>query len=226
MIYPDVRPRQVGGGLSGSQQFESANRDSPGLLVLDALLRPLCGNKQAVSIILYPESPHKNKRFEHLLLHRIGSLFAKREGSLGSKFPREFVSGKRRYQVQAFMLTSFVDNGTGPAWVVLLERNPRSSPDLSRISRKFRLTQRETEALELLMQGYTTRQIASEMRISPNTAKTYLSFIASKAGVSHRAGLLAKILQISNGVTPSIGHTRDSRPTQRTGTRVGIWAQK
>jgi len=53
------------------------------------------------------------------------------------------------------------------------------------------------EKLKLLMQGYTTRQIASRMHISPNTAKTFLRFVMFKTGAYDLSGVLAKILQIS-----------------------------
>jgi DNA-binding NarL/FixJ family response regulator len=84
---------------------------------------------------------------------------------------------------------------------VLLERNRRASLDLSQISRRFRLTQRQSEALELLMHGYTTRQIASRMRVSPNTAKTFLSYVMYKTGACSRAAVLAKLLQIAKGAS-------------------------
>jgi len=50
---------------------------------------------------------------------------------------------------------------------------------LSNPARKFHLTKRGKEALDLLMQGYTTSQIASRMDISPNTAKAFLPSVIS-----------------------------------------------
>jgi len=50
---------------------------------------------------------------------------------------------------------------------------------LSNPARKVHLTKREKEALDLLMQGYTTSQIASRMDISPNTAKAFLRSVIS-----------------------------------------------
>ncbi|HEX2666412.1 MAG TPA: helix-turn-helix transcriptional regulator [Candidatus Acidoferrum sp.] len=82
-----------------------------------------------------------------------------------------------------------------PTLAVLLERN-RPHPDLLRAARRFHLTQRETAALELLMQGYTTKQIACRMDISPNTAKAFLRSVMFKSGAFNRAGILAKVLQL------------------------------
>ena len=47
------------------------------------------------------------------------------------------------------------------------------------------------------MQGGTTKQIASRMNISPNTAKAFLRSVMFKTGAPSRSGILAKILQLS-----------------------------
>ena len=70
---------------------------------------------------------------------------------------------------------------------------------------KFHLTQREGEALDLLMHGQNTKQIASCMDISPNTAKAFLRSVMFKMGVCDRSGILAKILQVSEGVLEKPG---------------------
>jgi DNA-binding CsgD family transcriptional regulator len=178
------------------------NSDSPGLLLLDRFLRPLYANEEAVSILCYPETPRRNKRLGGFLVHRIDSLLSKQGGSLCSNFSNEFVSGKRRYQGRVFKLKPRLRNSLGPTLAVLLERKHRASLDLLQIGQEFRLTRRETEALGLLMQGYTTGQIASRMEISPNTAKSFLRSVMFKTGALHRSGVLAKILQISKRVTP------------------------
>ena len=122
-------------------------------------------------------------------------MLAKRRGSRDPTFSSEFASGRRDYQVRVFALKCNFENHAGPSLVVLLERK-REHPDLLQAARKFHLTEREKEALELLMQGYTTRQIASRMDISPNTAKAFLRSVMFKTGASNRTGILAKILQL------------------------------
>jgi len=126
---------------------------------------------------------------------RIDSMLAKRRGSRDPTFSSEFASGRRDYQVRVFALKCNFENHAGPSLVVLLERK-REHPDLLQAARKFHLTEREKEALELLMQGYTTRQIASRMDISPNTAKAFLRSVMFKTGAFNQAGILAKILQL------------------------------
>lgn len=167
-------------------------------MLLDAFLKLLSANEEAVSILCYPESPHNIKRLGHFLMRRITSLLLKQDSRLRRKFCNEFVSGKRHYQIQLFALKSPLENGHGPISAVLLARKGNKRP-ISQISQKFGLTQRETEALELLMDGCTTKQIATRMNISPNTAKAFLRSVMFKTGAGDRSGILAKILHVSTG---------------------------
>ncbi len=179
------------------EPYERANSHSAGLLLLGAFLRPLYLDEEAVCILSYPEIPRSNKRFDEFLMGRIKSLLPKQDSNSHARFPSEVTSGKRQYQLRVFTLKSHIANGAGPSLAILLERNHRASPHLRLVARKFRLTQRETEALKLLMQGHATKQIASRMDISPNTAKSFLRSIMFKTGACDRSGILAKILEIS-----------------------------
>ena len=179
------------------EPYERANSHSAGLLLLGAFLRPLYLDEEAVCILSYPEIPRSNKRFDEFLMGRIKSLLPKQDSNSHARFPSEVTSGKRQYQLRVFTLKSHIANGAGPSLAILLERNHRASPHLRLVAQKFRLTQRETEALKLLMQGHATKQIASRMDISPNTAKSFLRSIMFKTGACDRSGILAKILEIS-----------------------------
>jgi|SRR5919109_873509 DNA-binding CsgD family transcriptional regulator len=170
-----------------------------GLLLLDNLQRPLYINDEAVAILTYPESPRTNKRLGSFLAQRVDSLLSEQNAFSCSKHSVEFASGRRHYQVRIFEMKSHLRNGLGPTTAVLLERNHSTLLDFSRILQKFRLTRRESETVDLLMQGYTsTSQIASRMDVSPNTAKAFLRSIMFKTGACDRSGILAKILQLLN----------------------------
>ena len=81
-----------------------------------------------------------------------------------------------------------------------LERNPRGALNLERVARKFRLTRRERETVDLLLQDLNTKQIASRMDISPNTAKVFLRSVMIKVGAENRTGIIGRILQASKSV--------------------------
>lgn len=186
--------------VATAQNFETENSESPGLLLLDSSRKPIYVSEKAVSILCYPERPRKNGHLRSFLLRQIDSLLAGQEESLCPKIPHEFASGKRLYQIRVFSLKPHLGNGAVPALAVMLERNQRASVEITQAAKKFRLTPRETEALELLTLGYKTKEIASEMGISPNTAKTLLRSVMFKIGARERSGILAKLLQFAKGL--------------------------
>ena len=57
------------------------------------------------------------------------------------------------------------------------------------------LTTRELEVLALASQGYSSRQIAERLRISPATIKTHFEHIYSKFEVSGRAAAVAQAMR-------------------------------
>ena len=57
------------------------------------------------------------------------------------------------------------------------------------------LTARELEVLQLAAQGYSGRQIADRLRISPATIKTHFEHIYAKFGVRSRAAAVAQALR-------------------------------
>ena len=56
----------------------------------------------------------------------------------------------------------------------------------------FKLTEREKEVLNLLVQGYSNTEIAEKIFISPNTAKTHVCNILNKLSVTDRVQAAVK----------------------------------
>src|SRR5437773_11218454 len=173
--FPKAIDKSLGNGYHlGHGRGESL---AAGFLLLDASLRPIYASEEALAILAYPEVPSKNKGFDNSLQSRIRSLVPSNghhNGFSPSKFQNEVASGKRLYQLRAFSMKSSLAIERGPAIALLLERNPRGELELESVARKFRLTRRERETVDLLLQGLSTKQIASQMDISPNTAKAFL----------------------------------------------------
>lgn len=165
----------------------------PGFLLLDNSLGPIASNHEAVRILTYPNVPERIKRIDVFLADKIRTGLVSRHPSNGSDFVKEFKSGKRRYFCRSFQVDT--NNKALPLLTaLLLERCSSGIAAVAQIGQEFELTQREKETVELLVQGMTSKEIATRMNISPNTVKAFLRIVMVKMGVSTRSGILGKVI--------------------------------
>lgn len=61
---------------------------------------------------------------------------------------------------------------------------------------KRKLTPREKEIVEVLVLGYSNKQIASRFGISPQTVKNHLARLFEKFGVSSRLELAMRVVRV------------------------------
>ena len=87
---------------------------------------------------------------------------------------------------------------SGHVTVLHLARELSLDDSLTLISAEYRLTVREQQALRLVLTGLTSKEVAEQMCISPNTVKAFLRLVMGKMGVSSRTGIVAKLFH-SNG---------------------------
>ncbi len=78
----------------------------------------------------------------------------------------------------------------GPAQQALLAAATRAGP--GRTPPSLGLTDRETELLELIVDGLSNREIALRLHISNATVKTHVNHIFTKLGVTSRSAAIAK----------------------------------
>jgi len=208
---PNAIDKSSGNGHHLSHRREETM--TAGFLLLDASLQPIYASEEALAILSYPEVPSKNKDLGNCLQSKIRSLLhsngnhnGHHNGFSPSKFLHEVASGKRCYQLRAFSVKSNLGIVRGPAIALLLERNHRGARNLESVAQKFRLTRREWETVDLLLQDLTTKQIASRMDISPYTVKAFLRSVMLKVGAENRTGIIGRILQASNAITGESFH--------------------
>ncbi len=58
------------------------------------------------------------------------------------------------------------------------------------------LTKREHEVFELLIQNYSTNEIAEKLKISDKTVRNHISNAMQKLGVKGRAGAVIELLRL------------------------------
>ncbi|HKU14889.1 MAG TPA: LuxR C-terminal-related transcriptional regulator [Steroidobacteraceae bacterium] len=63
--------------------------------------------------------------------------------------------------------------------------------------RSLGLTPRECQILELLGSGQSTKEIARQLEISPNTAKTHIASVYQKLAVSRRIQAIGKARELA-----------------------------
>jgi DNA-binding CsgD family transcriptional regulator len=166
-----------------------------GLLLLNARLHPVHYNAEAAHILGFPKKGRQVPSLDTVFPASVLKL----EGASKSAYTSgvEFMSGRRRYICRIFKLdaTGSNDHHLQPRVVVVLERGFRPSIDITKWSQQFHLTSRERQTVEFLMKGLTSREIAQEMNISPNTVKSFLKLVMAKVGATTRTGLIASIFE-------------------------------
>ena len=200
-LQPEVKaqvPEPKGASVRAADKRSGMQKLSPpwtvaGFVLMDTSLSPISFNAEAVEILGYPNKP-ANPRRSDILLTKICSTLVSRQ-SLGDKrFVTEFRSGRRRYFCRSFIVDAHANDPSHPCIAVLLERGPSALIPLSQVSQQFNLTQREGEALAYLLQGLSSKEIASRMNVSTNTVKTFLRLTMIKTGVSSRTAIIGKII--------------------------------
>jgi len=170
-------------------------RSAVGFLLLDSSLRPIAFNAEAIRVLSYPNHLANVRPADVFLAERIRESLLDREPSRESPLVNKFRSGRRRYVCRTFSVDT---KGPSHASIaVLLERAPVGLLSLSPVSEQFKLTRRERNALEHLLQGLSNKEIANRMSVSPNTVKAFLRLIMLKMEVSSRAAIVAKIMMTS-----------------------------
>jgi DNA-binding CsgD family transcriptional regulator len=183
----------------------------PGMIIIDASLRVVACNGEALRILTYPDPPERIRQLDTWLAHRIRADLAVKHSATG--FVEEFRSANRTYNCRSFPLDLRNQTGTGNSnvngngngngygygssgglHIVMLERRSNDAAKIEEISERFGLTAREKETIQYLVQGLTSKEIAQRMKISPNTVKAFLRLVMVKMDVSTRSGIIGRIV--------------------------------
>lgn len=168
-----------------------------GLLLMDSSLNPVSCNDETIRILSYPDLPENIRHLDIFLRDTIRGRLLSRQSPPNSRFVSEFASGRRRYWCRVVDLNWHAASPSHPALELLLDRGLSGLLFLPRLAQRFNFSRREQEAVELLLQGLSSKEIADRMKISPNTVNTFFKMIMIKMGVSNRYAILAKMIAAS-----------------------------
>ena len=171
-----------------------------GFLLLDGGWNLIAANDLALQILCFPSRADRIKQTKVFLADRVRTTLLDNNHQGGTAFVKEFTSGKRRYICKSHEVAFKGNDSPQPAFAVLLERDTANSHSaLAEISAQFGLTQREGETVEFLLQGLTSKEIATRMNISANTVKAFIRLIMVKMKVSTRSGIAGKLARSGAG---------------------------
>jgi DNA-binding CsgD family transcriptional regulator len=117
-----------------------------------------------------------------------------------------FTVGKYVYICRAFVVHPKNGPSGEPMLALYLRRDASVIDVVHLLARKYHLSDRETQALEAIATGQSSKETARQMQISPNTVKSFTRIIMIKTRVDTKAALIAKLLDYyRNGWTEDKG---------------------
>jgi DNA-binding CsgD family transcriptional regulator len=181
---------------TGEETWHTASPPTHGFLVVDSSLQLVFASRNAAAILAFPKVTSQN--LSQLFQKKIRAALV--DGGVPPNCNGQSVmklkSGRRTYICRAFLLNS---NGKGmneTATLLILERGMPGRLALRQIGQQFHLTNREQQAVALLLQGLTNKEVADIMGVSVNTVRAFLRLATVRMGVSSRSGIVTKILHV------------------------------
>jgi DNA-binding CsgD family transcriptional regulator len=192
-------PGRTGSKHGAKRQIHSWITSVPGLILIDSSFAPIALNDEGAAILAYPKKP---KMGPGELLHLPQAILDEIDRHRLTKAMSvvvPFQAGRREYVCHAFRIKFSSIFAGEPIYALILQRNSSADETVWRMAAQFNLTERERETLHGISIGLTSKELATRMRISPNTVKAYLHLVMVKMGVTSRAGIVAKILEQNSG---------------------------
>jgi DNA-binding CsgD family transcriptional regulator len=106
-------------------------------------------------------------------------------------------TGTDVFSFRAFFLSNSPYNPSGGAYIlVLVERaSPTKKINIQKAVKTHRLSRRETQVLELVVQGLKNKEIAGRLCVCVYTIEDHLKKIMKKMQVGNRTSIIAKLLE-------------------------------
>jgi DNA-binding CsgD family transcriptional regulator len=106
----------------------------------------------------------------------------------------QFRAGQTIYLCRAYFIESQHHALSRPVIAIVFEKSTSTIDTIDLIAAEFKLTRREQQTLEGISRGLSSKELATQMKISPNTVKAFVHLIITKMGVTTRAEVVAKVL--------------------------------
>ena len=190
-----VMEKSKAGHSESERNGAAVNLTDEGLVVMDLSLKPLAFDQGATGIL-----KASNGRCENgisLPAEILDTLRRLTTAELSS-FKGHFRLGTSHYACRSYLIQPKQGAFIPPLVALHLHRDSSVSDAITGVAHLYSLTVREQEALSKITMGLTSKEVAEQMKISPNTVKAFLRSIMLKMGVTTRAGLVGRVLEHQN----------------------------
>ncbi len=192
-----------------------AQRSTPGILIFTANGEPVYINAEArevlISMGLNGNSARKQQETPVSIPDTVTNLCNQLQRLVLSNKPEPNASGPDKtpsilalsstgtdvFSFRAFFLSNSPYNPSGGAYIlVLVERaSPTKKINTQKAVKTYKLSRRETQVLELVVQGLKNKEIAERLCICVYTIEDHLKKIMKKMQVGNRTSVIAKLLE-------------------------------
>jgi DNA-binding CsgD family transcriptional regulator len=166
-----------------------------GLVLMDRSLKLIACDRGAAAILNARNRPGVKLDVLPEVPNEILAIIRNRKPAELSAVNIPVRMGEDQYTCRAYLIES--NNGflTQPVIALHMEKISSANDAVNDIAAKYRLTERELQALRGISMGFSSKELAERMNISPNTVKVFLRLIMIKMGVTSRGEIVASMLQ-------------------------------
>lgn len=163
-------------------------RSTPAMLIVGADNTVLYANMEALNIFKDPSGiPAEIQGFCHRIRSRAADAPFDSSGIDCAVFRGP---GNNLYSFRGFLMKS-QENAPCHVMLVVEKAAERSPIDLKKARKKFRLSEREIEVVNLLAQGLCNKEIGAKLYVSEHTVKGHLKNITRKVRAESRGSIIA-----------------------------------
>jgi DNA-binding CsgD family transcriptional regulator len=180
---------------TGKPQYERRADTGPapnltdGVILLDARMNVLAYDDGAASILQISRGrQNPDVPFSQPII----ALLQETGADSHSRKSRVELRGKG-YICRVHPAHACIEGFPGAVTVLHIAREANMDDALTRISTEYGLTGRERQAVQGILSGLSSKEVARQMGISPNTVKAFLRLAMGRMGVSSRTGIIAKL---------------------------------
>jgi len=135
------------------------------------------------------------------------------QSAQGRSHSVQLSTGKSEYSCRTFVAKRVDLTDSTPMLILHLKKEVSVTDAVHQVGISYNLTHRERQALVGVSMGLTSKELAEQMNISPNTVKAFLRLIMIKMGAATRAGVVGKLLE-QNGFVGKSPRPDDQEPEE------------